>query len=391
MTNFKQKHILLLTLIMAFFSCESTDRIQSDEFTIEGEISGLGNTILNVRLPGKVYDTPGYWSDSVIVTNDKFSFNGKTDNVELLRFFVKNEEIMKRTPGGYFPAGSNFILLFIEPGAKIKVKGEITDFVNAYPSGTQANDELAELHREIYPIINESTNLMVKAVFMENEDNKKQLFDSASKVGERATVLKKDFIKNNSSSVVSAMYLSEIMVSGDMTDQEVIEQFNSLDSELSNLSTYKEMENRIAGIVATKEGQPFPSLVTSSTPDDVQFDLASYKGKYVMIDFWGVWCGPCVQEMPQVQEFAEKYSDKLEIVGINSGDTKTKMMTFLEKHNYDWQQVISLNGNSPDNFVTRYNVQGFPTKFILDPEGKILKRYLGSGEEAFALLESLLD
>lgn len=391
MTAAKQYLTLLLCLVVLGISACTTDKIESNEFIIEGEIKGLGNTILNVRMPGKTYDTPGYWSDSVVVTDDKFSFSGETDNIEYLRFFVKNEDIMKRTPGGYFPATSNFILLFIEPGAHIKVKGEITDFVNAYPSGTKANDELAELHKEIFPLINEDANTMVKAVFTEDEDIKKQLFDSASKIGEQATILKKNYIQKNTSSVVSAMYLSEIMVSGDMTDDKAIELFESLDNKLSSLPTYKEMEKRIAGIIATKEGNSFPSLVTSSTPNGEPFDMSSYKGKYVLVDFWGVWCGPCVAEMPQVKEFGERYKDKLEIVGINSGDTKTKMMTFLEKNDYDWQQVISLNGDSEDNFVTRYNVQGFPTKFILDPEGKILKRYLGSGEDAFALLESLMD
>ena len=311
MTTTKQYLALLLCLVVLGISACTTNKIESNEFIIEGEIKGLGNTILNVRMPGKTYDTPGYWSDSVVVTDDKFSFSGETDNIEYLRFFVKNEDIMKRTPGGYFPSTSNFILLFIEPGAKINVKGEITDFVDAYPSGTKANDELAELHKEVYPILNESVNIMVKAVFTEDEGIKKQLFDSASKIGEQATILKKDYIHKNTSSVVSAMYLSEIMVNGDMTDDKVIELFESLDNKLSSLPTYKEMESRIAGIIATKEGNPFPSLVTSSTPSGDPFDLSSYKGKYVLVDFWGVWCGPCVAEMPQVKAFGEKYKDKL--------------------------------------------------------------------------------
>jgi len=107
-----------------------------------------------------------------------------------------------------------------------------------------------------------------------------------------------------------------------------------------------------------------------------------------LIDFWGVWCGPCVAEMPTVKEYADKYADKLTILGINSGDSKEKMVNFLKEKGYDWQQVQS--GKDSDNLVLKFNVAGFPTKFIIDPEGKIIQRYLGSGEKAFEKLDELL-
>ncbi len=108
----------------------------------------------------------------------------------------------------------------------------------------------------------------------------------------------------------------------------------------------------------------------------------------MLIDFWGVWCGPCVAEMPKVKEYADKYADKLTVLGINSGDTKEKMMQFLKPKGYNWQQLMS--GKNADNLVLKFNVSGFPTKFIIDPEGKILQRYLGSSEKAFIELDKLL-
>ncbi len=391
--NFLRSLLSALIILTIIASCDSpgTSEVNTD-YTIEGEIKGLGNSVLSFRIPGKNYDTLDYWADSIVVTNDKFSYTGKADKKELIRYFVRNDDIMKTVPGGgYYPTPSNMLFVFVEPGAKISIYGEISDFVDAYPSGTKSNDELAELHKEIYPILNESVNLMVKAAYVEDEAAKKPLFEESEKIGEGATAIKKEYIKNHTSSAVSSWYLSDMIVRSQVTEEEAIDAFNSLDKGLNELPSYQDLENRIAGIMMTKEGQPFPALVTSSTPGGVEFDLASYKGKYVLVDFWGVWCGPCVSEMPQVKEFAEKYKGKLEVLGVNSGDTEKRMMSFLEKNSYDWQQVMSQNGNSPDNFVTKYNVQGFPTKFILDPEGNIVKKYLGSGEEAFALLESLIE
>lgn len=384
--------LLVCIALMLITACSVTSENERQSFTVEGEIKGMGNTTLRFRMPGKNYDTLGYWADSIVVTNDKFSYSGEVDQTLLLRCFVSLDETTKTAKGGgYYPTVSSMLLFFIEPGEDIRITGEITDYVKAFPSGTKANDDLAMLHKEVYPILNESVNLMVKGSFTEDETLRKQLYDSANKIGERATVVKKGFLAKNASSAVSAEYLSDMMVRSQVTDDEAIEAFNSLDKSLNKLSSYREVEMRIAGITATKEGQSFPSLVTSFTPDGKEFDLDSYKGKYVMVDFWGVWCGPCVAEMPRVKEFAEKYEGKLEILGVNSGDTPERMNNFLVKNGYEWQQVMSQDGDSPDNFVIRYNVQGFPTKFILDPEGKILKRYLGSGEEAFELLESLLN
>ncbi|MCB0451095.1 MAG: TlpA family protein disulfide reductase, partial [Confluentibacter sp.] len=119
--------------------------------------------------------------------------------------------------------------------------------------------------------------------------------------------------------------------------------------------------------------------------------IKSLRGKYVLIDFWGIWCGPCVKEMPEVKAFQDKYKDKLVVLGINSGDSKEKIQKFVDENGYAWQQLMSDKANTPDNFVNRFNVQGFPTKFIIDPRGNIVKRYVGSGEEAFKLLEELLN
>ncbi|GAL82188.1 putative lipoprotein/thioderoxin [Algibacter lectus] len=64
--------------------------------------------------------------------------------------------------------------------------------------------------------------------------------------------------------------------------------------------------------------------------DGSEFNINSLRGKYVLIDFWGgVWCGPCVKEMPEVKAFQEKYKDKLVVLGINSGDTKEKVQNLL--------------------------------------------------------------
>jgi thiol-disulfide isomerase/thioredoxin len=108
----------------------------------------------------------------------------------------------------------------------------------------------------------------------------------------------------------------------------------------------------------------------------------------VLIDFWGTWCGPCIEEMPKVKAYQEKYADKLTVLGINQGDTKDKIEKFITPNGYTWTHLM--DGKGAANFVFKFNVAGFPTKFIVDPEGKVLHRFVGNGEEAFTALDALL-
>ncbi|RUA07001.1 MAG: thiol-disulfide oxidoreductase, partial [Flavobacteriia bacterium] len=163
-----------------------------------------------------------------------------------------------------------------------------------------------------------------------------------------------------------------------------------IDTNLDTIPFYKEVEKRVKAINKVKLGNLAPEIVTTSTLDNKKFDLKSYRGKYVLIDFWGIWCGPCVAEMPHVKSFLEKHKDKMEVLGVNSGDSRESVIAFLKKKGYHWQQVLNVKGTNDDNFVLKFNVSGFPTKFIIDPNGKIIKKYTGKGEDAFAYLEELM-
>ena len=130
------------------------------------------------------------------------------------------------------------------------------------------------------------------------------------------------------------------------------------------------------------------NFTTNATFSGEIFEFNSLRGKYVLIDFWGTWCGPCIEEMPKVKAYQEKYADKLTVLGINQGDTKDKIEKFITPNGYTWTHLM--DGKGAANFVFKFNVAGFPTKFIVDPEGKVLHRFVGNGEEAFTALDALL-
>lgn len=120
--------------------------------------------------------------------------------------------------------------------------------------------------------------------------------------------------------------------------------------------------------------------------NDADFTLSSLRGKYVVLDFWGTWCGLCVKGMPKLKECYEKYKGKVEIVGVDCGDVTERWKAAVQVLKLPWTNVKV----GRDNAVSRlYRVKGFPTKVIIDPEGKIVKVINGADSRFYMLMDKM--
>lgn len=99
--------------------------------------------------------------------------------------------------------------------------------------------------------------------------------------------------------------------------------------------------------------------------------LSLLRGKYVMLDFWGSWCGACIRSFPHLKAFYEQHHNKLEIIGIACHDTKEKWNTAVKRHKLPWLNV--LNGEGTNDVAELYGVQAYPTYVLIAPDGKVLQ------------------
>ena len=114
------------------------------------------------------------------------------------------------------------------------------------------------------------------------------------------------------------------------------------------------------------------------------------KGKVVFLNFWATWCGPCRAEMPSMETLYARYREKgLEILAVNSGESRQEVLAFMNEYGFSFPALLDEDGKVSSS----YGIQAIPTSYLIDSEGMIVARLVGSinwdTPEIFAAIESL--
>ena len=134
------------------------------------------------------------------------------------------------------------------------------------------------------------------------------------------------------------------------------------------------------------EGARAPEFSAMKTDGSV-FTLSSLQGKFVVLDFWGSWCVWCIRGIPSMKEAYAKHKGKVEFVGIACRDTEEKWKAATAKYELPW---ISTLNPAANDLVKVYEIQGFPTKIVIKPDGTIAKVILGEDPAFYTFLDSIL-
>jgi peroxiredoxin len=196
------------------------------------------------------------------------------------------------------------------------------------------------------------------------------------------------FIKAHPASWVSFEALQELPVG--TTYNETAPLYAALSLALRNSPAGQQYGQLLAKQKATAIGAQAPDFAQPN-PAGKRVSLADYRGKYVLIDFWASWCSPCRAENPNVLKAYEAYKNRnFEVLGISIDDEKgrAKWLQAIADDHMPWTQVSDLRG--PQNEAAqRYNVQGIPQNFLIDPTGKIVASNL-RGDDLVAQLAPYL-
>lgn len=189
------------------------------------------------------------------------------------------------------------------------------------------------------------------------------------------------YIKDNPAKGYSAYILSDMMEY--IPADTVKTLFNSFSENNKNISYGKKIAAGLAAVAnKVEEGSTAPDF-TLTDIQGKEVSLSDYRGQWVLLDFWGSWCGPCRQSNPSLVKLYAKYKDKgFHILGLAVNDKEENLAKAIKEDGITWRNVNLSQNESGSALPTIYSIKGVPSKFLVDPEGKIVLIEVGYNQNA---------
>ncbi len=297
---------------------------------------------------------------TIVKLESIFVLNGKLDEPELCLLMVGEEKPF----------------VFYLENAKVTVSGNAADMNGWQVKGSRSQEDFKVFETTFTPLAQSLNAAATTINAMPPGAERDKMMETYTGIQKNIQNRIDTFIAARPSSFVSAFVL-QVMMSFDNNPLVAEQRLNQLDTTVQHSSIGKMLAAEIAenkiGAVGT-EALEFSQPDTSGT----QVSLSSFRGRYVLVDFWASWCGPCRNENPNVVETFEKFKDKnFTVLGVSLDrpGRKADWMKAIGEDHLAWTHVSDLQ--FWDNAAAKlYHIQSIPQNILVDPQGKIIGRNL---------------
>ncbi|MGB3103449.1 MULTISPECIES: TlpA family protein disulfide reductase [Sphingobacterium] len=270
----------------------------------------------------------------------------------------------------------------------ILIKANAEEFDLADVKGGKENNAYNNLRQSTSKIIRQKSLLykpILQGKLSAQSSEGKELLEEIGQLGRKENQFQKTFIINNPDSYVSLFLLYRMKSS--YTSDDYKRTFDNLSPAYKSTHIGNEIRTMINKELVTAKGNiapQFERLTSTGTP----FKLENMYGRVILLDFWGSWCGPCRASMPHLQQLYDRYKKQgFEIIGIaheqgkTLHDSKKSWLNAITELNLPWTNVLNNENKQDMDIVKEYQINGFPTKILIDEKGKIIMRVIASATD----------
>ena len=358
--------IFLLSLAV-FVSCLGHTQ-KNFAYEISGNIEGMKDDTLFLFINSGASQKNKGRTDTFLVpaTNNKFYVTGRHPRLALVWAQIGRKR------------GAGSFTFFIEEG-KIQIEGNAASVEKIKATGTPQNDKYTSAMSRMNSYYSQLPPLRekLKTIGDESRPEYKVTIAAIGDIYDSVKIFQHQYAKENPSSVASGMFV--YLLQDKLPVEEIEKLYLALHDDVKGLDILSRLPERIAAKKSTVVGKPAPQF-TMADAEGKPVTFSSFKGKYVLLDFWASWCVPCRKDNPHLVRAYQQYKDKnFVIISVSLDDKGDKWKEAIQKDGLPWVHISDLSGmNNP--VAKLYGVQPIPDNFLIDPAGNIIARGL-HGEE----------
>ena len=313
----------------------------ADEFVINGDIKGYPEGTLIALLNGQT----GQSEQTTTLQGGKFSFTGKMEVTNFKIILFNNQQ--------------PYITIFLD-NSNVKITGNKETIDKSIITGSKSHDAFAVFNQGLEPYSRLYTQ---------------PLQDSDSADIDKAIAFAEKFSATHTDAAITPLAILRFnQLADDIVRTEQL--YNALTVEIKATEMGRYLFSQIDQEKKNAAGGALLGEFSQADTSGIQVSLASFHGKYVLIDFWASWCGPCRLENPNSVKAYQKYKNKnFTVLGVSLDKDKAAWLDAIKMDGLDWTHVSDLQGWG-NAVAAQFKIQSIPQNFLLDPDGKIIGKNL---------------
>lgn len=353
-----------------------------NNFTVTLKLKGLQDHKVKVY-----YQQNGKSKSDTLIkeAEDLIVWKGSTEEPQLVRVQVLDTTLNLKVGKAVMQQP---MLQFLIVNAAIEVEADAKELFKAQIKSVDKEIKLYEqLRISMLPFDSEAWNLQIQ---MNNKLNTgdtvgtNALKQQSSVMRQKNQALRIKFVDENPNTIISILLLNSMWLI--LSPEAMSEKFNKINNDLKGTAIGQAVKTKIENNRKTAIGKPIIEFSQAGI-DGNMVEVAALKGKVILIDFWGSWCVPCRQSHPALKALYAKYKSKgFEIIGISnewgSGESipvqTAKWKKAVKEDGINWLHIL-YNPEIRD-LVKEFDINAYPTKFLIDQNGKFIMKFPGNSE-----------